>query len=142
MTTSLRDELQAIYDQRGVLTPRLVVDVARDPAHPLHNRFEWNDAVAGERWREQQAHELIRSVRVVYRDADDSGPERSVRAFHAIRKDSGHVYEPADRVAHDPVMNEVLRMDMRREWHALRRRWEGWDEFTDMVRQDLGEGVA
>jgi hypothetical protein len=32
---SLRDQLQAIYNERGKLTPTIVVDEARDESHPL-----------------------------------------------------------------------------------------------------------
>jgi hypothetical protein len=139
---SLRDQLQAIYDQQGQLTPRLVVDQARDASHPLHDRFEWNDAVAGEAWRRQQAHEMIRSVRVVYREATDETPEKSVRAFHAVRSEKGHVYEPAEKVAGDPFMARLVLNDMEREWRALKARYHQFDEFYQMIRRDLDEGAA
>ncbi|MFD1656939.1 hypothetical protein ACFSL4_01490 [Streptomyces caeni] len=133
----LRSELQSIYDQHKKLTPALVVDAARDEQHPLHSRFEWNDAVAGEAWRRQQAHELIRSVRVVYREADEANPEKSVRAFHAVRKENGHVYEPVDKVAADDFTRRLVLADMEREWKALHRRYQDFEEFTAMVRRDL-----
>lgn len=133
----LRSELQSIYDQHKRLTPALVVDAAREPEHPLHSRFEWNDAVAGEAWRRQQAHELIRSVRVVYREADESSSEKSVRAFHAVRKEDGHVYEPVDKVAADDFTRRLVLQDMEREWKALHRRYQDFEEFTALVRRDL-----
>lgn len=133
----LRGELQSIYEQHKKLTPALVVDIARDPEHPLHSRFQWNDAVAGEAWRRQQAHELIRSVRVVYREASETFPEKSVRAFHAVRKEDGHVYEPVDKVAADDFTRRLVLADMERDWKALRRRYEDFEEFTAMVRRDL-----
>lgn len=139
---SLRDELQNIYDQHGQLTPALVVDTARSKTHPLHDRFEWNDKVAGEAWRRQQAHELIRSVKVVYREADDTNPEKSVRAFHAVRADKGHVYEPVDKVIADDFTRRLVLQDMEREWRALHRRYQNFEEFTAMVRRDLGGDVA
>lgn len=134
---NLRDLLQAIYDEHGKLTPAIVVDVARAEDHPLHSRFEWDDAVAGEAWRRHQAHELIRSVRVVYKNADEKNPEKSVRAFHAIRNETGHVYEPLDRVVNDEFSRQLVLRDMEREWLALRRRYEQFAEFVEMVRRDL-----
>lgn len=134
---SLRDQLQAIYDQRGKLTPAIVVDEARAENHPLHSRFEWDDKVAGEAWRRQQAHELIRSVRVVYKQADETSPEKSVRAYHAVRTEDGHVYEPAEKVAQDEFARQLVLGDMRREWEALKRRYESFQEFLDMIRRDL-----
>lgn len=139
---SLRDELQNIYDQYGSLTPALVVDTARSKTHPLHDRFEWNDKVAGEAWRRQQAHELIRSVKVVYREADDANPEKSVRAFHAVRAEKGHVYEPVDKVIADDFTRRLVLQDMEREWRALHRRYQNFEEFAAMVRHDLGSEAA
>lgn len=134
---SLRDQLQEIYDRRGELTPALVVEEARDEQHPLHDRFEWDDAIAAEAWRREQAHELIRSVRVVYREADDTSPEKSVRAFHAVRTERGHVYEPAEEIREDEFKRQLVLRDMEREWRALQRRYEGFAEFVDMVRRDV-----
>lgn len=139
---SLRDHLQAVYDERGRLTPDIVVDVARDPGHPLHNRFEWEDSVAAESWRRAQAHELIRLAKVVYREATETERARHVRAFHAVRTEQGHVYEPAEKVAGDPFQSRLLMADMEREWKALRRRYEEFEEFWKLVRGDTGEAKA
>lgn len=139
---SLREQLQSIYDRHSQLTPALVVDEARNDSHPLHDRFEWDDAAAGESWRREQAHQLIRSVRIVYREADDKNPEQSVRAFHAVRSEKGHVYEPVDKVTTDPFTAQLVLKDMQREWQALKRRYEQFSEFYSMVRSDLGEDAA
>jgi hypothetical protein len=48
----------------GKLTPSRVVDAARNPDHPLHTHFDWDDSAAAELWRVEQARRLIRSVRV------------------------------------------------------------------------------
>jgi hypothetical protein len=133
---SLRDQLQAIYDGHGKLTPAIVVDEARNEEHPLHTRFEWDDAAAGEAWRRQQAHELIRSVRVVYKEADEKNSERSVRAYHAVRTEDGHAYEPVEKVTEDDFTRRLVLADMEREWKALRRRYDQFEEFLSMVRRD------
>ncbi len=138
---NLREHLQSIYDKHGTLTPAIVLDEARDEAHPLHSRFEWDDSTAAEQWRRSQAQELIRSVKVVYREATDKDPARSVRAFHAVRREDGHVYEPVSKVVEDPFTKRLLMADMEREWKALKRRYEQFAEFADMVRQDLEEAA-
>lgn len=139
---SLRDELQRIYDQHERLTPALVVDVARAKTHPLHGRFEWDNRIAGEAWRRTQAQELIRSCRIVYREPTETEDARSVRAFHAVRRENGHVYEPAGTVAEDPFMKRLVLADMEREWKALRRRYEQFAEFLELVRADLDQEAA
>lgn len=139
-TSSLRDELQTIYDKHQQLTPELVVDEARDEAHPLHSRFEWDNRLAGEAWRRTQAHELIRSVKIVYATSA-AGVERSVRAFHALRRDKGHVYEPVEKIIADPVLTGIVCADMEREWKALKRRFDQFDEFWRMVKTDAAQAA-
>lgn len=134
---NIRDQLLAIRDRHGQLTPTIVVDEARDGTHPLHDRFEWDDAIAGEAWRREQAHELIRSARIVYKQADDKSPERSVRAFHAVRNEKGYLYEPAEAVAADQFIVKLVLADMQREWQTMKRRYDQFAEFYDMVRRDV-----
>lgn len=133
---SLRDQLQEVYDQFGELTPKLVVDVARDPDHPLHSRFEWDDAVAGEAWRHDQAHRLIQKQKVVYREATETEPEKSIRKWHAVRTENGYAYQPAETIAADPLAVQMLLREMERDWKELRRRYEQFSEFWSMVRKD------
>lgn len=142
MNTTLRDELQAIYNRVGRLTPALVVEVARDPHHPLHQRFNWDDTTAADSWRQHQAHELIRSVRVVYRERTDTEDERSVRAFQAVRADVAFNYVPTERVVEDPFLAKLVLSDMEREWRVLKRRYEAFREFWEMVQGDWGERAA
>lgn len=142
MSSSLRDTLQRVYDQHGQLTPKLVVDVARDPDHELHQFFEWDDAAAGEAWRREQAHRLIQKVKVVYREADDQNSEKSVRYWHSVRSEKGHVYEPVERVVQDDFTRKLVLTQMQREWQTLHRKYKEFEEFLAMVRRDLGEEAA
>lgn len=49
----------------GKLTPDLVVQDAEQSDSPLHELFEWDDGVAGHKYRIEQARNVITSVRVV-----------------------------------------------------------------------------
>lgn len=143
---SLRDQLQSIYDEHGKLTPQLVLDEARRPEHPLHDRFDWNDATAGEAWRHEQAHRLIRSVRVVYKPATATDRAKDMRAFHAVRgegsENGGYVYEPAEEIVRDEFKTKLLLQQMEREWTTLRRRYEEFQEFWELVNQATSESAA
>jgi hypothetical protein len=139
--SDLRSQLQAVYDDRGRLTPQIVVDAARPADHPLHGRFEWDDTIAGEAWRRYQAHELIQSVRIVVRKATEQEAALTVRGFHAIRGDDGYVYEPNDRIIENAFLTELLLRDMEREWRQLQERWRNYQEFVDMVRRDVNKAA-
>lgn len=139
---SLRDQLQAIYDKHQTLTPQLVVQEARDKAHPLHDRvFDRPVKEAAEAYYLTRAHELIQSVRIVYKEPDDSGVGKSVRKWHAVRSENGHVYEPAEKVINDPFLAKLVMADMRREWAALKRRYDDFEEFWSLVRAELPEAA-
>lgn len=132
--SSLRDELQAIYDAHGKLTPKIVVDEARDDEHPLHPQFEWDDAVAGEKYRQHQARALIQSVKIKYRNGDKL---EEVRYFQSVRREDGHSYEPTEKVIEDEVTREILLRDMEREWRQLLSRYSRFKEFVELVKRDL-----
>lgn len=137
--SDLRELLQSIYDEHGKLTPGLVLDTARDPEHPLHNRFEWDDAAAAEQWRTEQARHMIQSVHVVRSSSEEL---HQVREWQAVRQADGFAYHPAEKVAQDPVMSRIVLQDMEREWRQLRRRYQQYSEFAAMVRRDLDDEAA
>lgn len=141
MTTNLRDQLQAIYDQHQTLDADLVVEEASSPEHPLHTRFEWDDRIAGPQYRREQARRLIRSCRIVY--ADDTAPVSSIRAFQHVRRTDGTgSYQPSEQVVQDPIATEIILRTMRREWLQMKNRYAHFQEFVQMVQGDLVEPGA
>lgn len=137
---SLREQLQAVYEEFGQLTPELVVQAARPKGHPLHHRvFDRPPGEAAESWYRHRAHELIQSVKVVYREADELGGERRVRAFVPVQGEgpSSFKYEPVEVAALDPFMRQLVLRNMEREWKALFARYERFEEFAALVASDL-----
>ena len=134
MDTDLRSEMQTIYDKHGGLTPKLVVKTASRKTHPLHNHFEWDDSVAGPRFREIQAYELIRSIRMVF--TNKQGQKERLRVWHPVRVESPTVYDPLDVIVDDPIMRQVLLRQMERAWNELKRKYDTFDEFWRMVGKD------
>lgn len=132
---NLHDHLQAIRDQHGALNPELVVDAARDPEHPLHSRFEWDDTAAAEKYRLQQASELLRVVKL---PKDPSRPD-DLRAFVAVKGQNSHRadYVPTDEALADEFTRTLVLRDMEREWRLLKRRYEHMREFAALILSDL-----
>jgi hypothetical protein len=84
--------LSAIEVRDGVIRPAVVVDEARPTDSPLHPAFLWDDTEAAERFRQEQARLLIRSVVVM----SDTTPDlaAAVRAFV-------HISVPDDETTED-----------------------------------------
>lgn len=137
---SLRNELQAVYEQHGYLTPEVLVDAAKPKAHPLHDRFEWNDKIAGPLYRLEQARELIRSVKVTYRKPH-SLEEDSVRFYQSVRTESGTAYRTVDDIKEDPFLTKLLLAEAEREWRAMYGRYAHLAEFLELVKADLEVAV-
>lgn len=150
---NLRDHLQAIHDQHGKLTPALVVTEARDPDHPLHHRFEWDDKVAGEKYRRVQAAALIRSVRVTYAQGDDGRP-KTVREFVNVARQSpltdGAAVEDGDDAPENVYMptavamqNEFTRQLILRqceiELRTIKAKYAHLREFANIVSRVFEE---
>lgn len=66
MRETTREALIALFDlHKGQITPKQVVEAARNPESPLHDEFEWDEAKAAERHWLDRARSLIRDVKIV-----------------------------------------------------------------------------
>lgn len=74
-------ELESLR-KTGGLTVRRVLEVAEDPANPLHPMFEWDDAQAAALFREEQARRVLRSITV---QVNDEPPRRVYAHVPAAR---------------------------------------------------------
>lgn len=93
-------ELARIEDEQGRLTARAVVAAASNEASPMHDHFEWDDSVAGNNYREQQARKLIEKVTFIVesetvqiaavayvRDPDCAPHEQGYRHVESLSRD-------------------------------------------------------
>jgi hypothetical protein len=129
----VRGVLLAMHEERGALRPRDVVDVARDPSHPLHDRFTWDDGEAGEKFRLLEAHALIRSVTVRVVGPDSS--EHVVRAFASLPSDRGSdgVYRTTITVLDDATRREELKQCAAVELESFRRKYAALSDLIEGI---------
>lgn len=141
---TVQDELQRIYDEHGELTPELVVEAARPEASPLHAAvFNRPVGEAAEAWYRESARQLIKSIKITRRDPTDEERDITVRAFHAVRGGDGqHVFHPADVVAEDPVLSQILLAQMERDWKDMFARYGHMVEFVALVARDLPSALV
>lgn len=70
------EELEA----KGELTAERLVEVSRNEDAPLHGAFEWDDAIAAEKYRQTQAYCILRWLCKVV----DDGTAEPIRAFFPV----------------------------------------------------------
>lgn len=81
------EELARIAERDGVISPHVVVDESREEDAPLHPAFEWDDAIAGEHWRIDQARRIVRAV-VVVSDVEERQEEQ---VYYNVPSQGGYV---------------------------------------------------
>jgi hypothetical protein len=142
--STLREELQQIYHEHRTLSPRLVVDTARPDDHPLHHLFQWDDAEAAERFRLVQAAQLIRSVKVVYREDKKTGQEFRRRAYVSTAETTRpSEYLATEEALADPLTRKLVLRQFERSIAALKRQYGHLKEYDSMLRKHgLGEDAA
>jgi hypothetical protein len=132
------EQVEILAKRNGVCHPGALVDEARAIDSPLHPIFEWDDIVAAEGYREDQARHLIASI-VVVKEEEDTRPPAFVHTTIEHRRG----YATAARVLSD----EELRGQLLEDTIANLRGWErrcialGLTELDGVWRQipEVGE---
>lgn len=107
------------------LTPHNLVEASREESAPLHPAFEWDDTLAAEKWREQQASHIIRSLTI---RVDQSEP---VRAYVSVIQ-SGEPYEPIRAVITAPDKRARLIEQALAELRAFQSKYATLNELCDL----------
>lgn len=112
----------------GDFTPVAVVDAARDPASPLNPHFEWDDSVAAEKFRLDQAREIVRCVRV----ADIEANGEPARAFVSI-SDHGTSYRTIQEIKGNAALQTKMLEAAERDLEAFQARYRSLRDVCAIV---------
>ena len=85
---------EEIYGDGEGKTTQQIVDIARDEDSVIHKYFEWDDSIAGEKYRLQQAQVMVRNF-VLVKPINEEKPEEKV-TYRLVQADSSREskYEP------------------------------------------------
>lgn len=76
-------ELEGI-EKKGELTRETVLEFAKNKKSELHKCFEWDDKIAGEKYRLYQASYILTSISIVYEEE----PKKATRMYVSIKNDN------------------------------------------------------
>lgn len=134
----LRHILQQLADPHGNLDPATVVDAATPATSPLHDYFTWDDGEAADKWRLDEARQLIRRVRITVIPQPDTPPIR-VRAFVSVDgagENETRAYRPLADVANDDELRERVLAEARRDLQLLTVKYRHLGEaFTALLAE-------
>lgn len=130
-----RDEIQAELERiaaanNGILRPIDVVDAARPAGSVLHSQFEWDDSVAAEQYRLEQARKVIR-VTVEY--CEQVG--REIKVFVSLkddRKQPGGGYRTTVNVMSDKQRRVILVNEALEELNRVQLKYSHLQELASV----------
>jgi hypothetical protein len=123
-------EIEAAND--GHLTPSCVVDDSRPEEAPLHPCFEWDDEVAAEKYRVEEARRLIRNVYIEVEN--EEGRETPVlHHVHVTLPDVGPCYVTTARAMSEDDLREQVVSDALNAFEALGRRYQHIQEIEPIL---------
>lgn len=128
----------AELEAEGRLTAQELVDVSRPADAPLHDSFEWNDAVAAEEFRKAQARHIIQSIVVV-----EEGKAPS-KIFYNISTE-GNNYSNIRAIVKQKDRYDQLLKDALAEIRAFRKRYNSLVELNtlfDVIDTYIGSEAA
>ena len=122
------NELQELAEENN-LSPESVLEKARDENSPLHNLFEWDDSVAAEKYRLNQARQIIQQI-VIVKDHPNA-ESRMIRSFVTTSKNDGS-YQLISAVVQDTDKYEVLLRRARLELQAFKEKYQTLVELKEL----------
>lgn len=126
-------EIEAIEKQYGKVTSDLVIQRAEDANNPLHSCFEWDDAVAGHKYRLHQATVLI--LNLSYEEEKKETP-KPVRAYYNVSDGSKKgSFINAKTAFSNPDTRDIVLKRAFREFQAFRDKYNELAEFVDIFKK-------
>ena len=142
MSRSYEKELEdiRIANKGRRLLPEQVVDYARKrKSSELHRCFEWEDSIAAERWRLEQAGSLIRAViRII---PNPKGDPIRTRAYVSLPVDRvmNLGYRTIEDVMSEPESESQMLASLRAEMEALQNRYRTLEELVPIFEAFISD---
>ena len=118
--------------QTGELTSARFLEVSRPEDAPTHNIFEWDDSIAAERYRLQQATVAINSVEVQIVN-ETTGTATAQAAFVNVIKKAPlrqGSFVPIEVALSDENMKNTLLLNALNELKSFRRKYNQLSELS------------
>lgn len=145
------EAFETIRKRDGKLTAPAVVDEARPEESVLHEDFEWRDDIAAEKYRQQQARQMISAVRIVWEEK--SPPVRAyvnvrlveqdtlnaAEAMHpaeepAAKEPPARCYMPLEEVLQKPDLCVQMMADARRDAQTYKQKYSTLESLASIMQ--------
>lgn len=122
-----KEIIKIMKANEGVVLPETLVKSARPISSSIHNCFEWDNTVAAEKYRVEQARYMLRQVVVITEDEEPI----EVRAFVNIASadDNEGYYTTIQKVVETPELYMNYEQQIYRELLAIKNKARNLKRF-------------
>lgn len=114
-------------------TPQQIVEKARDESTELHKLFEWNDSIAAEKYRCEQASKIIRML-VVKNDNSEAAQEPVITTRAIVcRNTNDNYYQPITTTVRNEDQYQKLLRTALSELEAFKRKYSVLSELEAVI---------
>lgn len=121
-------EITKAEDIYGKVTPGTVLNVAKEKDSPIHSLFQWDDSIAGEKYRLIQARKLINNLEIkIVRNNETV----SIPTFEIVRRDESNQFKSIEVMTVDDV--EFVKLSIIKEITRLTEKLSVYKKFNEVV---------
>lgn len=131
-------EVEKLEKEKGEVTAKDLVDVARSKDSPIHRLFEWDDAKAAEGYRVSQATKVLCALSIVQ---PDTAEPTTIRAYMNIADEAdnptrrtGKFINTQDAFRSPEKRNLILRVAIR-ELKELQQKYSKLSELAKVFEE-------
>lgn len=115
------------------VTAKDLLDASRDENAPLHSCFEWDNSIAAEQYRIEQARKIIGGITIQY--INDDKPSTPMRLFINVEPQAPKrqgAFASLDIVLKNPTYREQALNNALIELRSFQRKYAAYEELTDV----------
>ena len=126
---------EQLQNSEAGLTPSSVLNASRDEGSLLHSSFEWDDAVAGEKYRLNQARSIIQNVVVVEKTTDADEREKVADRAFVITPGGKSAYVALDCAMSNAKWRCHLLKLAKEDMQIFAQKYRRLSELADVIRK-------
>ena len=130
------EEMERIESLYGSLTPQNILDASRPKNALFHTLFQWDDTVAAEQYRLQQARTILNNIEVT---VVSDGQPKQIAVYEVIKQpNTTQIYKSINSMDIDDI--DFIKIRTLKELNILKDKLSIYKEFSK-VTSSLNQAI-
>lgn len=131
----MHEAIESILDRNdGEITCHELLDEAKREDSPIHGQFEWDDSIAGHKYRLNQAAGYIRRYKAPLRvpTVTNGIPVYRRLLSRPSQRGPDNKYETTEKILASPEKRQEMLLSILADLKILQRKWEAFHELDEI----------